>query len=600
VDEVLLGLSLVVVLSILARLFGSLVGVPAIIPLLVVGVLAGVSFTDIINPTALLGDALSPVVQIAVGIILFEGALRLKREELGEGVRSAVVRLLTFGVVVTWLLGSLAVEMLFDVPLEIAVLIGAILIVSGPTVVLPILDFIAPEAKVRSVLKWEGILVDPIGAIIAVVIFGSIAEGGGQPVFEVFEMVRSLGTGVVAGVAGALLLMPVLASRHLSGRDKVAATLMMVVASFVASEALFEDSGLVAAIVMGVALANQQRVRIDYITEFQETLVPLLIGILFVLLASEVEVSEVVDLGLPVLGLILILVLVVRPIAVAGLAGLGFSRQERVFFSAMAPRGIVAASTASAFALRLGEQGVEGAGMIVPIVFAVIAATVFIYGFGTPPLARFLGLSGTQPPSLLLVGAPRWGLAMGSALTAGGASVGVWAEDEATKVAIRRAGLITFDGPLDPEAVSTGEAFGDLAAVALISDDDTLNQVLSWEITEGHEPVEVYRLRASSASTPIAANQARLLFHEVGDAADLERRMDAGQQMVLLKRGEAPPDGTVAVASIRHAGRRGSSTIRLASDHGGRLHHPDSSVVALGPSSAFRDARTRTEEPVSA
>ena len=187
------------------------------------------------------------------------------------------------------------------------------------------------------------------------------------------------------------------------------------------ADAIFEDSGLVATIVMGVALANQRRVRIDYIAEFKETLVPLLIGILFVLLAANVDVDDVIDLGLPVVALILILVLVVRPLAVAGLAGLGFTRSERVFFAAMAPRGIVAASTASAFGLKLTEDGVQGAELIIPITFAVIAGTVFIYGFGSPPLARYLGLAGNRPPALLLVGAPRWALALGAALTGAGA-----------------------------------------------------------------------------------------------------------------------------------------------------------------------------------
>ena len=599
-DDVLLGLSLVVVLSILARLAGSLIGVPAIIPLLVVGVLAGVSVTDLIDPSALLGDALSPIVQIAVGLILFEGALSLKREELGAGVRPAVIRLLSFGVMVTWLFGSLAVGLLFDVPLEIAVLIGAILIVSGPTVVLPILDFIAPETKVRSVLKWEGILVDPIGAIIAVVIFGSITGGGGQPVINFFEIAFSLGTGLLAGVAGAFLLMPILATRRLSARDKVAATLMMVIASFALSDAIFADSGLVATIVVGVVLANQKRVRIDYIAEFKETLIPLLIGILFVLLASNVEISDVIDLGLPVLGLILVLVLVARPIAVASMAGLGFTRSERTFFTAMAPRGIVAASTASAFGLQLTQDGVAGAELIIPITFAVIAVSVFIYGFGSPPLARYLGLAGNRPPGLLLIGAPRWGLALGSALTDGGAMVKVWTEDESEANSAEKAGLVSFGGPLDPQTASMQSVFEDLAAIALVSDDDTLNQLLSWELAEDREPDEVYRLRSPSGTIPIVPSEATPLFHEAGDATELERRLDAGQQMVLLERGQAPPDGSLAVASIRHAGRTGSSTIRLASDHGGRLHHPGSSVVALGPPSVFLAARTEFEGAVSA
>ncbi len=589
-DDILLGLSLVVVLSILARLAGSWVGVPAIVPLLVVGVLAGVSVTGLIDPTALLGDSLSPIVQIAVGIILFEGALSLKREELGADVRPAVIRLLTFGVILTWLLGAVAVSLLFDVPREIAVLIGAILIVSGPTVVLPILDFIAPDARVRAVLKWEGVLVDPVGAIIAVVIFGSLASSGGKPVIDAIEIASSLGTGLLAGIGGAMLLMPILATRRLSGRDKVAATLMMVVGAFAAADAIFEDSGLVATIVMGAFLANQKRVRIDYIAEFKETLVPLLIGVLFVLLAANVDIDDVIDLGLPVVGLILFLVLVVRPLAVAGLTGLGFSRPEKTFFAAMAPRGIVAASTASAFGLKLTEDGVQGAELIIPITFAVIAGTVFIYGFGSPPLARYLGLAGNRPPAMLLVGAPRWGLELGSALTGAGASVKVWTEDADEAAAATRAGLVTFGGPLDPLAPTIQTVFEDLAAIALVSPDDTLNQVLSWELADVREPDEVYRLRSPADVAPIVPTEATPLFHDIGDAAELDRRIEAGQRMVVLDPGEATPDGAIAVASIRPPKHRRGATIRLSSDHGGRLQHPTSRVVALGPPGAFEAA----------
>jgi hypothetical protein len=380
--------------------------------------------------------------------------------------------------------------------------------------------------------------------------------------------------------------MPILANRRLSGRDKVAATLMLVVASFAVADAIFEDSGLVATIVMGVALANQKRVRIDYIAEFKETLVPLLIGVLFVLLAANVDVHDVIALGLPVIVLILILVIVVRPLAAAGTLGLPISRQERTFIGAMAPRGIVAASTASAFGLSLTEDGVAGAELIIPITFAVIAGTVLIYALGSPVLARYLGLAGNRPPTLLLVGAPRWALALGTALAGAGAAVKVWTEDEAEARAAARAGLVSFGGPLDPQAPAIQSAFEDLAAVALVSSDDTLNQVLSWELASEREPDQVYRLRAPSDVLPIVPTEATALFHEAGEEAELERRIDAGQQMVVLAPGEHPPDGTFPVASIKYSNKN-RATIRLASERSGRLQHSSARVVVLGPPSAF-------------
>jgi hypothetical protein len=267
----------------------------------------------------------------------------------------------------------------------------------------------------------------------------------------------------------------------------------------------------------------------------------------------------------------------------------------------MAPRGIVAASTASAFGLQLVDDGVEGAELIIPITFAVISVTVFAYGLGTPPLARYLGLAGNRPPALLLVGGPRWAVKLGSALVQGGALVKVWTEDEDEAKAAAKDGLTTFGGTLDPLAPTMQSVFEDLSAIALVSDDDTLNQVLSWELAEDREPDEVYRLRSPSGAIPLVPSEATPLFHEAGEDGELERRIDAGQEMVLLDPGEAPPDGTVAVASIRNATRTGRSSIRFASDEGGRLHHPGSRVVALGPPSAFLAARPEPiDEPASA
>lgn len=585
-DEVLLGLSLVVVLSVLARLIATWIRVPAIVPLLIVGVLAGTSVTGLIDPAALLGDALSPAVQIAVGIILFEGALSLKREELASGVRPAVIRLITFGVLITWALASLAIILLFDIPNPVAILIGAVVIVSGPTVVLPILDFIGPSTHVRSVLKWEGILVDPIGAIIAVVVFGSLASEHGRAAFDLVEIGLSLGTGVLVGAVAALILMPLLASRKLAGRDKVAATLMLVVASFAASDAIFDDSGLVATIVMGVVLANQSRVKVDYIAEFKETLVPILIGILFILLAANVSVDSVIDLGFPGLALVGILILIVRPLAVATTIGLPFSWKERAFFAGMAPRGIVAASTASAFGLELTQQGVEGAEMIIPITFLVIVGTVFVSALGSPTLARVLGVTGERPPSLLLIGAPRWALAMGQQMLKAGAEVRVWTEDESETVAAEEAGLIAFGGPLNPHSGAAQSVAEGLSAVALVSHDDTLNQVVSFQFAENYEPDQVYRLRSPSDKAPIISSAATPLFDGLVETEEIERRVETGERMMLFPPGEELPIDALPIASVR--ARKGGSpaTIRLASSTTKDLISPWSTVIALVPDSA--------------
>ncbi|MBN8865932.1 MAG: sodium:proton antiporter [Solirubrobacterales bacterium] len=548
-DDVLLGLSLVVVLSVLARLSATWMRVPPIVPLLVVGVVVGVSGLDLVDPTEMLGPALSPAVQIAVGIILFEGALGLKREELAFGVRGAVIRLITIGVIITWFIATVSIALLLDVPHPIAILIGATVIVSGPTVVLPILDFIGPTQKVRRVLKWEGILIDPIGAIIAVVVFGSFTNGvGGR--FELTELLASLGVGSAVGLVGALLMFPILGTKRLAGRDKVAATLMVVVASFAASNSIYDDSGLVATIAMGIVLANQHRVRIEQVAEFKETLVPILVGILFVLLAANVDVDQVFDLGWKGLVVIGILIFVARPLAALTLAGLPFTWQEKAFFGSMAPRGIVAASTASAFGLELTEQKVPGAEMIIPVTFMIIVGTVFYYALVTPWLAKVLGLAGEHRPTLLFVGAPKWALTVGQGLTNAGADVMVWTESTEEARAANDHGLPSFGGPLDPEDKSADSLLEDVSAFAVVSEDDSLNQLLSFQLAELYEANQVYRRRSPSDRAPIVDSQALELFHDGDAESEVERRLAAGDPVSVIGPLAQVPEGAIPLAAV--------------------------------------------------
>ncbi len=583
-DEILFGLSLVVVLSVVARLAATWLRVPAIVPLLAVGVVSGVSVTGLIEPEKLLGDALSPAVQIAVAVILFEGALGLKRTDLASGVRPAVTRLVTLGVIATWLVSSVAVGLLFDLPYPIAVLIGAVLIVTGPTVVLPILDFIGPSPRARQILKWEGILIDPIGAVIAVVVFGSLSNVEGGAAFDLAEVFLSLGSGLMVGAAGAITLIPVLATRRLADRDKVAATLMMVVAAFAVADAVFDDSGLVAAIVMGVFLANQTRVRVGYITEFKETLVPILVGILFVLLAANVDVSQVIDLGWAGIALVAILVLIGRPLAVMTTAGIAIPRNERLFLMAMAPRGIVAASTASAFGLQLVERGTPGGEKIIPITFLVITGTVLIYALGAPPLARTLRVAGEQRPSLLLIGGPDWALRLGEALGRAGAEVTVWTNSEDEARAAITADLRVFGGPLDTDPSEPFALAHGVFVFALVSGDETLNEVLSAHLARIHEPDLVYRLRPDSERSPAVNSAAPLLFSSDTVAEEVRRRLAAGEVLQVCGPGERVPVGSIPIAGIRPTAGAIPAEVRFPTDS--RPLRPDahSTVLVLPPS----------------
>jgi NhaP-type Na+/H+ or K+/H+ antiporter len=325
-----LGLGLVLVLAVGCQLLARRLRIPAIVVLLPAGFIAGIA-TDDVNPENLLGDLYQPFVSLAVGVILFEAGLRLSFGEIALGAHRVVVRLVGVGVVLTCASVAVTVALLFaGMSYGVALQIGAILVVSGPTVVLPLLAFIRPARAVRSTLKWEGVIVDPVGALLGVFVFHLVSSG-----WQPGEFLISMAVGVLVGAAGAAVLWLLLREVHLNEpRMTVLATLMVVVAAVVAADLLREDSGFVAATLMGISLGNQRviaparRIDVSLTREFQESLVQLLIGVLFVLISASVSPSDLEEVLPEALVLVLVMVLLVRPavVALATLLGIDVAR----------------------------------------------------------------------------------------------------------------------------------------------------------------------------------------------------------------------------------------------------------------------------------
>jgi NhaP-type Na+/H+ or K+/H+ antiporter len=399
-----LALALLVLFAVGAQLLAHAAAVPQIVTLLAIGVAVGPDALGIIDTDELLGSTLEPFVTLAVGVVLFDGALKLRHEELAEGAWRAVVRLVTVGLLVTWVIVTLAVGLLVGVDWSIAVLIGATLTLSGPTVVGPLMHHVRPSGRIRAVLDWEGVLIDPLGAILAVLVFQAVLAGETEIQIGEFAatIVSGLGFGVVAAAAIVFLLRHTPAPIHL----RATAMLAVVLVAVGAADAVYADAGLVTAIVVGAIVARAEGVipqgREVEFSVFGDTLVQLLIGVLFVMLSARVDLGAVADLGLGGLALIAVLILVQRPLDVAAsTVGTVLTRRERIFAAGVMPRGIVVAATASAFQISLAEAGVEDADKIVPVCFLVIAATVLVYGLGARPLARALGLTDDErsPPA---------------------------------------------------------------------------------------------------------------------------------------------------------------------------------------------------------
>ncbi len=585
-NDLLLGIGLVVALAVGSQLAARFLRLPAIVVLLPVGFVAGILTPDV-RPGDLLGPLYQPFVAVAVGVVLFEAGLRLSFREVAPRTRPAVIRLVTVGMLITWLLVTGATTLLFGgIGTGLAFLIGAILVVSGPTVVLPLLAYIRPARDVRSVLKWEGVLIDPLGALLGVVVF-QIVQTGGTSGWRPGAMLISLLVGALVGGIGAGLLWLLLRQvQQVAPRMVVPVTLALAVAALVGADLIREDTGFVATLLMGVFLANQRSIELAPTVEFHETLVQLLIGVLFVLIAASVSPTDVKNVLAGALGLVAVMILVIRPVMVAVATWrTSLDRRERAFVACMAPRGIVAGATASAFGLELQAAGIHGADKVLPIVFVAIFGTVVIYGLTGAPVARRLGIAGKPGTLVLIVGGHELARGIGSALNEAGVGVRLWA-GPSTQSAARAAGLQADRGRLLVDSLNREAELEEVTDALLLSPSDDFNALaasqLRSELGHGH----VYRVAPDPDEPDLApaSIEAEILGRRELTLSELTRRLADGARFVtttadgsggadLRDRTVAfvvGPNGRMRVATDhqRPAVRHGDTVIRLAGSAG--------------------------------
>ncbi len=408
VEHSLVSLSAVVTLGIAAQWVGWRMRIPSILLLLIFGILAGPVF-GWVNPDDLMGSLLYPVVSLAVAMILFEGGLSLSVKEF-RAIGGVMAWLVTVGAAITWLIGSVAAHWILGLDWPLAILLGAVLVVTGPTVIGPMLRFIRPTGQTGAILKWEGIVIDPIGAMLAVLVFKVTMESGTQPEMMVVSTVlKTIVIGALSGLLGALGLGICMKRDYIPDYLHNSVAVMFVVAAFTGANILQSESGLLAVTIMGFALANQKSVSVQHIVEFKENLRILLIAGVFILLAAHLRPADLDQIGIASFLFLLVLVLIARPASVfVSTFGSKLSTKEKLFLSWMAPRGIVAAAVASIFALRLEEIGLAGSEVLVPQTFFIIIGTVALYGLTAPLVARRLGLAKAHPQGVLFLGGQYW------------------------------------------------------------------------------------------------------------------------------------------------------------------------------------------------
>jgi len=402
-QEIMLAAALVFGLSTACQVIAPHLRVPSLVLLLPVGFIFGL-LAPAFRFDEILGSAFPVAVDLMVAVILFQGGMELAALPLRGKDKAVVRKLVWIGAPITWVAGSIAAHYILGFEWKLAAILGAFLIVSGPTVVAPILDVVRPNSRVREILTWEGTLLDPLGAIFAVMLF-QIVKASNESTFEtaVQYFLGGLLTATIAAIFGVFLF--IVGGRLVKNYPKLGTQVLLgsVLLAAGLADSVNDDSGLLTALLMGVTaprLAKKYGTSLDAAKPFFNTIVTMGIGVLFITIAALVPSPTFTSLLLPTFLVVIILLFIVRPTVVAiGTTRSGIAQNDRVFMGWMYPRGIVAAATAASIGTALIALKIPGAENLLPAAFIIITVTVTVYGLTATPLARKLKIRDSSSDS---------------------------------------------------------------------------------------------------------------------------------------------------------------------------------------------------------
>jgi len=545
IDPTLRGLAALVVLGIASQWLAWRLRLPSILLLIIAGFFAGPEFAGLVDPDAMFGQSLFPLVSCSVAIILFEGGLTLTYRELGEHAK-VVRRLVTLGALITWVLVSGAAWLFLGFSFRLAVILGAILVVTGPTVVGPLLRQVRPTGAAGPILKWEGIVIDPIGAVLAVLVLEAILHGGGSAITQtaIMGVLKTIFWGGLFGALGAWVLVVLLRRYWVPDSLHNPVALAFVLLAFAAANAAAEEAGLISVTLMGVVLANQKTVPIRHILEFKENLRVLLISSLFILMAARLRVADLQQLDAGLVAFLLVLILIIRPLVVFACTWrTGLKKNERALIAWLAPRGIVAASVASVFAFRIEQHGGDlEAARLVPVTFLTVIATVSVYGLTAGPVARRLGLSTANPQGALIIGAQPWARMLALALQNAGVRI-VVADTNASAIATARmAGLPVYLGNVLADHSEEELDLQGIGRLLALTANDEVNALCAAHFRHLFGSEKVFQLSQGEVvrgTEPLPAHlSGRYLFDEGVRYPDLQKRYANGEVVKATKLSE--------------------------------------------------------------
>lgn len=559
-EHLLLGkLALIAAVGITAQWLAWRLHLPAVILLTAGGVLVG-PVTGLVEPHADFGELLRPLVGLAVAVILFEGGLSLEREELKQ-VGGTVKRILLLGVPMTGVMAALAAHFLAGFSWSVSFVVGALLVITGPTVVIPLLRQAKLDRETARTLKWEGILNDPIGAILAVLVFEYLVQEATSPGAFLLHAVGGVIGAAALGVAAAWGFAWANRRGEIAEFLKAPVLTGLVAVVYAGGNWLQAEGGLISVTLFGVGLANLGLANLDQLRRFKEYVGVLLISGLFVVLAATLEpaMAQQIDVGL--VAFVAALLFVIRPASVLlATIGLGLDLKRRLFLGWIAPRGIVCVAVAGVFGPRLVEQGYPQADALVPLAFLVVFVTVVLHGSTVGWLGRKLGLAAGPEHDVLIVGATPWSAALADALHRLGLPL-VLADTNPHHLTITETQVPTFVGEILSEQAEQRLDLGRFEHVIAATDSDSYNALVASQFALEQGIDRTFQLASHPEAAPSQLRpeaRGRVLLGEGYDSDWLDDRLREGWQFRcqrLARGGTAKlPEQAVPVATLEPSG----------------------------------------------
>jgi|TARA_R100001143_G_scaffold921_4_gene2687 NhaP-type Na+/H+ or K+/H+ antiporter len=476
---------------------------PAIVLMLVAGILIG-PVLGIFDPARDIGPLMGPMISIAVAIILFEGGLSLNFHTLQDAV-GGVRRLVYIGAPLGWLMSALSLHYVAGLSWSSSAVFGGIMIVTGPTVIAPLLRTARLSRRPATLLQWEAILNDPIGALAAVLAFEVVialntATTASEAMLELF-----IGAAVAtaAGVAAGIGLSRAFKRGWVPEYMKVPVLFALLLGVFAASDAVLHESGLLAVTIMGIVIANSKLPSYEEMRRFKEHATVLLVSGVFILLAAGLDVEALGNLDWRAAAFVAVVVLVARPVTVfISLVGSGIPFREKLLVALTGPRGVVLVAVAGLFGERLLSLGFEDAALIAPLAFALVAVTVVVNGFTLAPFARLLGLTGADTPGVVIIGGSDWTTQLAEVLKKAKIPVLMTDPNFIRLRKARAAGIDTFSGDILSEAAEQRVELVSYATLIAATDNDAYNTLVTTDLAPefGRENVfQVMREKSESS-----------------------------------------------------------------------------------------------------